>query len=764
MVRGINWKFWGRIDKSGSRTRKIKVVRRYFVSYVVVLLIPILLSIAIYRESFVLAEQQTRIELESSLNRVGQFITLRLREIERLVALLDSNTALRRFQYLTNEGVRDNYFRLISLKNSLFPYSRVSTLVLDYFVAFKRNDYVVTPTYGGTLEQLYRHRFLRHFDSYRGFRSRLFDSYHSGTVAHIDPPSSLGDGRLEEIDPGVGYLVSLGSSFRSDAVVFVELSLSAIESALSIGGGRDGEWLALTVPEAGGREVVIAEYGDRRAESAEERILLEFPVGDGGLVLKAAYPVVTAPSYTRRVSLIVGGSIAISTLVGLVIAFLLSRAQSRPLQMLLRQLGRGDHEEPDESVTAQIDSIIRNHARLRAAIDQQRPVLQSAALGKLFRGEYHDEQSARRSLSLAGIEPDSRWFAGLLITAGFPTPLAGLSATVVGEIEAIQSLLREGVAGVCPFPIYDLDGAAVLVLAGSAEADRESAFRAVRWCGERVAQTLAKGQGIATTVSVGRLVPRLSEVAQSASGAQQLADHLRAEGASGVYSVREDGDSVSAGLSDFPVELENRITAAIRTGSEAETTAQIRSLLEGNARRKTATPAVLRVLRVQICGMLHRVAVGIPTEYRAEVAHRLEQLSTVYDSQVVPEDELLDVANDLARFFARRKKSHNEVLFAKMASIIQSDLSNPDLSLAWLADRCSISEVYASQFFKEQSGESFSSYVDRLRMERARALLRSDDRRVKEVAHEVGYRNVNSFNRAFKRVVGVTPGRYRSAS
>lgn len=764
MVRGITWKFWGRIDKSGNRTSRIKLVRRYFVSYVVVLLIPILLSIAIYRESFVLAEQQTRIELEASLNRVGQFITLRLREIERLVGLLDSNTALRRFQYLTNEGVKNDYFRLISLKNSLFPYSRVSTLVLDYFIAFKRNDYVVTPTYGGTLDQLYRHRFRRHFESYRAFRSRLFDNYHSGTVGHIDPPSSLGEGPPEGVDPGLGYLVSLGSSFRSEAVVFVELSLTAIESALSIGGGREGAWLALTATEAEGREKILAEYGERGAESREERILLEYPVGDAGLVLKAAYPVVTAPSYTRRVTLIVVGSIALSTLVGLLIAFLLSCAQSRPLQMLLRQLGRGDQVKPDESVTAQIDSIIRNHARLKTAIEQQRPVLQSAALGKLFRGEYHDEHSAVRSLSLAGVELDFRWFAGVLIAARFPTPLAGLGSTLVGEIEAVQSLLREGVAGVCPFPIYDLEGAAVLVLAGSAEADREAAFRAVRRSVERVAETLADGQGIATTVSVGRLVPRLSEIARSASGAQQLADHLRAEGAAGVYSVREDGDSVSAGLSDFPMEVENRITAAIRTGAETETTAQIRNLLDGNARRTTATPAVLRVLRGQICGMLHRVAAGIPTEYRSEVAHRLEQVSAVYDGQEVPEKELLGVARDLAHFFARRKKSHNEVLFAKMASIIQSDLSNPDLSLAWIADRCSISEVYASQFFKEQSGESFSSYVDRLRMERARSLLRSDDRRVKEVARAVGYRNVNSFNRAFKRVVGVTPGHYRSAS
>lgn len=764
MVRGINWKFWGRIDKSGCRTKRITIVRRYFASYVVVLLIPILLSIAIYRESFVLAEQRARIELESSLSRVGQFITLRLREVERLVTLLDSNTALRRFQYLTNEGVRNDYFRLISLRNSLFPYSRVSSLVLDYFVAFKRNDYVVTPAYGGTLEQLYRHRFDRYFDSYSEFRRWLFGSYHSGTVGHIDPPWSLGYDRPEGIEPGLGYLVSLGSSFRSEAVVFVELSLRAIESALSIGAGREGEWLALTVSEPGGSEAVLAEVGASQAGASENRILLEYPIGDGELTLRAAYPVVTAPSYTRRVTLIVVGSIAMSTLVGLLIAFLLSRAQSRPLQTLLRQLGRGEVGERDGSVTEQIDSIVRHHTRLRAAIEQQRPVLQSAALGKLFRGEYHDVASAERGLSLAGVELDFRWFSGVLIAAGFPTPIAGLSATVVGEIEAVRSLLREGVADVCAFPIYDLDGAAVLVLAGSEEVDRESSFRDIRASVEKVARRLSEGQGIATTVSIGRLVPRVSEVARSASGAQQLADHLLAEGASGVYSVREDAESVAAGLADFPVELENRITAAIRTGSESETRAQIRDLLESNARRKTATPAVLRVLRVQICGMLHRVAAGIPTEYRTEVAHRLEQLSAVYESQDVPEDELIDGATDLARFFARRKKSHNEMLFSKIADVIHASLASPDLSLALVADRCSISEVYASQFFKEQSGESFSAYVDRLRMERARTLLRSDDRRVKEVAHEVGYRNVNSFNRAFKRVVGVTPGRFRSAS
>jgi AraC-like DNA-binding protein len=65
--------------------------------------------------------------------------------------------------------------------------------------------------------------------------------------------------------------------------------------------------------------------------------------------------------------------------------------------------------------------------------------------------------------------------------------------------------------------------------------------------------------------------------------------------------------------------------------------------------------------------------------------------------------------------------------------------------------------------FKEVVGETPLDYLTRWRVYRAAVLLREGDRKLSEIAHAVGYDSDGSFNKTFKRIVGVTPGEYRHA-
>lgn len=66
-----------------------------------------------------------------------------------------------------------------------------------------------------------------------------------------------------------------------------------------------------------------------------------------------------------------------------------------------------------------------------------------------------------------------------------------------------------------------------------------------------------------------------------------------------------------------------------------------------------------------------------------------------------------------------------------------------------------------SSIFKEKTGINFSEYLNTLRIERAKELLTNIDLRIQDIALQVGYQNVNSFIRTFKRSSGLTPGEYR---
>lgn len=63
--------------------------------------------------------------------------------------------------------------------------------------------------------------------------------------------------------------------------------------------------------------------------------------------------------------------------------------------------------------------------------------------------------------------------------------------------------------------------------------------------------------------------------------------------------------------------------------------------------------------------------------------------------------------------------------------------------------------------FRKATGYSPLEYVQWLRVEEAKQMLESDDRPIDEIAEEVGYSDLASFRKLFRRLAGITPGEYR---
>ncbi|HEX8800319.1 MAG TPA: AraC family transcriptional regulator [Terriglobales bacterium] len=94
---------------------------------------------------------------------------------------------------------------------------------------------------------------------------------------------------------------------------------------------------------------------------------------------------------------------------------------------------------------------------------------------------------------------------------------------------------------------------------------------------------------------------------------------------------------------------------------------------------------------------------------------------------------------------------------------VHADVNGP-WTVESLAVAAGMSRSAFAVRFKELLGQTPLDYVTEWRMQKAVLLLKQEDKKLVEVAQSVGYESDAAFSKAFKRVVGVTPGEYRQST
>lgn len=120
-------------------------------------------------------------------------------------------------------------------------------------------------------------------------------------------------------------------------------------------------------------------------------------------------------------------------------------------------------------------------------------------------------------------------------------------------------------------------------------------------------------------------------------------------------------------------------------------------------------------------------------------------------------EQLSSLANQLVL----EQQNSEPPLVQKARDYIDKHSAEP-LSLTAVAKAAGASVFHFCKVFHRATGLKFTDYVARVRLEDARTQLLNPNRRVSEVAYDVGFQSLTQFNRMFKRVFGQSPSEFRS--
>ncbi len=170
-------------------------------------------------------------------------------------------------------------------------------------------------------------------------------------------------------------------------------------------------------------------------------------------------------------------------------------------------------------------------------------------------------------------------------------------------------------------------------------------------------------------------------------------------------------------------------------------------------------------------------AVGLNIQY---LLHRLLGLAYELDANI-NQDEIMQYMKDAV--FSSDKIHGNELKFLHFVeeyadylkqlrqntakgtiNQIEAEIENnyaKNLSLKSLGEKYYINSAYLGQIFKKNYGCNFKDYLNNVRIRKAAEIMLRTNKKIYEIAEDVGYRNIEYFINKFEDIYGMTPSRFR---
>ena len=472
--------------------------------------------------------------------------------------------------------------------------------------------------------------------------------------------------------------------------------------------------------------------------------------GRYGLKYSVIVPRRTIGSQVRGVQLLMGGYAILMLLIGGVLALVNAWRHSQPLQRLAwrLKLQDGDMSQIDRAVTG----MLCKQEQMQGELEGQIGMLRAANCYRLISGGFADERELYSEL------PVLRQFDGMVCGAVVQLCPFGW--------EEDEEARRELSCAV----LYDaLD--ALPVLAFRVQISRMRIAVGLH-CMPEQAQTLlaqmARGlreeYGIFVRAGVGEAVEHMLEIGGSVRHAGLEVDRgtEMQEQLVSRYAP-EDGLEKGFVLGAPYLEKLNALTIA----GEYEQIAQLLDALYQKNYQEIRISALQNRLLLSALtdAMLRQLenSPGVrdqPDQYRA--LYRETALVLEAKTPELAFGQVRQIYEKVCEIVNERKRSHNRELAERIRNYLDTHYADDGLCLTSVGEVFNLNERYLSTFFREQLGESFTGYLMRIRMDMAKTLLLESELPIVEIAERVGYANVDTFRKAYKRYTGSAPSALRS--
>lgn len=748
----------------------------WLASYVLILLIPIIVSVFIYFRS----EQAIRTEIDNAnmalLKQVQQDMDTKMTDVERMYNSISFDDDIKSLLDAKSPISPTNELDLLRIiKDKLPMYTTTNKFVSQFYIYFKNIDCVLTANAKYDLHTAYE---VFHSDS-----GISYENWYTAMRGVNDRNT------ISELAKGIIYLSSIFKDSQDSSATFVvKLDRDMVENTV-----KNMQWYKnsnfLVIDEMNG--VILSSSGQDMLDDLKFEL---FQKNSGSFTKKIAgkkyvmayissaimnwkYVLVVPEDilFKKAVTIMniaILGLIA-SLMFGSGLAYLFSRKNYNPvweLTNLFKGDGREVHPNEYEYIKHAITTTLNEKEQIEKKLMSNRDIIFSNFLVKLLRGRVGISNQIDEFLNSYHITLVSDKFAVILIkiedySGMFANDEYGNKEERLHIVHlAISNISEELIEKDNLGFVTEIDDMIACIInlrdsvSGGVKPETAESIAI------RINRLVREYLLVETTVTVSNIHTFITGISQCY---QETLDAMEYKIVFGAGEVIKFADiKPSDGEYYYSVEEEIQLINCIKVGDYNKAKELISHIINEICENNNPSIEIARCLMFDLMGTMLKAinAVEGNTGNKGLLWNQLSPEKTLMGCETIIQMNVAmeSMLQKVCDYIEIQKKSHNLALKDEVKNYIEENYSDANMSVALIAEHFKKNPTYLSRFFKEHIGEGLLDYINKVRIMKAKQLLKETQMNINEVSQQTGFINSAALIRVFKKYEGITPGQFKN--
>lgn len=744
---------------------------KYLLSNLFILIVPLIIGSIAYTSAIELLEQEVQQSNLMMLQQSRDVIDRRLEELENTVKELSVNSSVKK--YLKMQNPLYNPIGVLDMKKaqeSIKPYGETNSFLNNLMIYSRQGRMLISPKFSVMrMEEFYGSNLEFHGMNYDSWEEKFLNSNHNMTFI---PPSDV---TIQHKDISI---ISLIHTLPYNAVeplgnIILTFNENEIKDLLSNLHIEDGGYAYIVdekvelitsigkgniIPTMMDTHPVDGYYSDY--VNGEKVIVSHVTSQYNGWNYVAVLPFSTVMCKVnllrKKIIVIVALIVGIGTMVSLLLAY----RNGKPLKDIV-QVIRDFIQEDDRAIQGNlmgtVTQLINNSKDLQERIKRQQPIIRQTFLEHLLYNTFSNQEELENYMHQLGEEYVSYKCRVIIIQLIGEGDDEEVGSSSLNKYEAGKLIIQDHLQGNNEKIKYiydmDYDKLALVILPKTELYSNSLDVEMMDFKNKLLSQN-----DLNVKMAGGNEIEEPSQCYKSFREAKLALDY-----SSHLNKVNWYHDlHLRTGSYYYPVVVQQQLLNLANAGQYAKIKEHLLEIKDINNNKRKLSKGTLRQLNYTMYGTVNEL-IGVKMDNQEIIKEAVHNVLESVERNESFDNVLKDIEKVYEEYcsYVNTLKNNEKKMFGdEVVQYIQEHYNDSQLSLVALADHFNFSTPYINNLIKNNTGVTFATYLETLRIDQACQLLNGNTN-IKEIAVGIGYSNAQVFRRAFKRVLGINPSSYK---